>query len=91
MDLDTLRLRISARCSLGPLKVPAFSILSALQEHPADIQIEALFLCATLMAQSAGLPPHDMVGRALRQISDGDAVRSPHLEAIRDFAAGELK
>ncbi len=88
----TLRERIFANCSLIPLRGPAFAIISAVQDtrDPAH-QLDALALTFTTICQSAGIEPHDLVSRAKRQIADADATRNPAFEAIRDYAAGELK
>ena len=92
MNPSTIRSRIAGNCSLLPLKVPAFRIISTLQdEENTAAQVEALYLCTALISQSLGLDPHEMIARARRQIADADAVRNPHLEAIRDYAVGELK
>ena len=90
--MTTLRSRLFGRSTLVPVKVPAFKILDAVQgayEDPS-VQLDALALVFTLLGQSAGIDPHELVTRAKRQLIDADAVRNPHLEAIRDYAAGEL-
>lgn len=88
----TLRERIFGNCSLVPLRGPAFAIISALQDtrDPAR-QLDALALTFTTICQSAGIDAHDLVSRAMRQIADADATRNPAFEAIRDYAAGEMK
>jgi hypothetical protein len=88
----SLRERVMANSSLVPLKVPAFTILDAMQmTKDAAIQIDALFLTATLVALGAGIDPHDLIVRAKRQIADADATKNPHLEAIREFGVGEMR
>lgn len=93
MNTHTVRDRIAFRSSLAPLKVPAFCVLDALTTTSDDpsIQIEALALTLVLLTNPLSLDPHELVIRAKRQIADADAVRNPHLEAIRDFAGGEMK
>lgn len=76
--------------SLEPIKVPAFKLLDAVQEEHPSHAIEALVLTLTLICQSTGLDAHELVTRAGRQIRDADALRIPHLDAIRDVAAGVL-
>lgn len=87
-----LRERIGGNCSLRPLKAPAFNIMDALQrtQDPAH-QLDALALTFVLICQSTNIDPHDLVTRAQHQSRDSDAVPNPHLEAIRDYAAGEMK
>lgn len=86
-----IRDRIRFRSSLGPLKVPAFRVLDVLQDHPADIQLDALALTLTLMAQGAGMDAHELVTRATRQLNDASRVSNPTLEALSDYANGELR
>lgn len=73
------------------LKEPAFSVISALQDHPADQQILATFLAGTMMAQSVGLDPHEIVTRSVRIIDTVEGLNNAHFDAIRDYASGELK
>jgi hypothetical protein len=86
----TIRDRISFRSSLAPLRDPAFRVLAGLQDVDQSLQIEALALAFTILTQGAGLDAHELVARARRQIADADRVDTPHLEAISDFAKGEL-
>jgi hypothetical protein len=88
----SLRSRIMARSTLRGLKAPAFLILDGLQrtEDPA-VQIDALSLTFTAICQSAGLDPHELITRSRRQLREAELVRNPEIEAIRDYAAGELK
>ena len=84
----SLRSQIMANSSLGPLKVPAFTVLDAIQDTQPAYAIDALTLTLVLICQSTGLDAHELVTRAGRQIRDADALRIPHLDAIRDVAAG---
>lgn len=89
--MNNLRERVMARSSLRPLKQMAFHLVNALQdEQDTSVQLDALALTFTLICQSSNIDPHELVSRAKRQIVDADATRNPHLEAIRDYAAGEL-
>lgn len=88
----SLREQVFANSSLVPLKIPAFRILDAVSAAPTPaIQMDALFLVATVVALGAGVDPHDLIVRAKRQIADADATKNPHLEAIREFANGEMR
>jgi hypothetical protein len=91
-SVPDLRSQVFANSSLVPLKIPAFLILDAMQhEQSKAVQVDALFLTATLVALGTGIDPHDLIIRAKRQIADADATKNPHLEAIREYASGELK
>lgn len=87
----TVRDRISFGSSLELLKVPSFRILDALQDHPADVQLNALALTLALLCRGVELDVHELVTRANRQIVDADRVRNPALEAIEAYATGELR
>ena len=91
MNPSRIRDGVAFRSSLRPLKEPSFRVIAALQDVEASVQIDALALTLTLMADAVGLDPHALITRARRQIADADAVKNPHLEAVRDYAAGELR
>lgn len=87
-----LRERVFARSSLRPLKAPAFLIIDALQRTPdTSLQLDALSLTFTAICQSVGIDPHDLIVRSKRQLADADVLHNPEIEAIRDYAAGEMK
>lgn len=87
----TVRDGIAFNCSVQKLQVPAFTVLTALEGFSPALRLEAMVLTFALMAQTNGLDAHELVARARRQIADAERVRSPHLEAIRDFAAGDKR
>lgn len=88
----TTRQRVFANSSIRPLRGPAFAVISALQDtRDGAVQLDALALTFTLICQTTGIDPHELVSRAKRQIADAEATRNPALEAIRDYAAGEIR
>ena len=91
MSPSTIRDRIAFNCDIAKLREPSFLIIHALQhsDDPAA-QVEALFLVAAIIAQTLNLDPHELVARARRQIAYADAGRVPLIDAIRDYANGEL-
>ena len=92
MPQANLRERVMGRSSLIPLKTPAFNLIDILQRtEDASIQLDALCLTFVLICQSAGIDPHDLVSRAKRQAAESNEIPNPHLEAIRDYASGEMK
>lgn len=90
MNPDSIRLTASD-IHLDRLKVPSFKLLDALQHLDKPVQIPALALTLTALCRSLGLDPHDLITMAKRQLADADATRQPHLEALGDYASGELK
>lgn len=91
MNAHTVRDRIAFRSSLAPLKAPAFAVIGVLQQHTKDVQIEALALTLATMTRALGLDAHDLITRANRQLAEADTIHNPHLEAIADYANGELR
>lgn len=73
------------------LRVPTFSVIHALQQFDPSVQIEATFAAAVILAETIGLDPHELVSRTRRQLSDLEAVRTANIDAVREYAAGELK
>jgi len=90
MTYATARDRIAFRSSLRPLKSAAFSVIDALQTQPRDIQIEAAGIAFVALSLAIGEDPHALVVRAKRQLADAESVRNGDLEAISDYAKGEL-
>lgn len=87
-----LRERIFARSSLRPLKAPAFLVIDALQRTPdTSLQLDALSLTFTTICHSVGIDPHDLIVRSKRQLADAEVLKNPEIEAIRDYAVGEMK
>ena len=91
--LHTIRDAISFSTGAAKLRVPAFEVINGLQRHPPAVQMDALFVTAVAMSQALGLDPHEMVARARRILPDAEGAYSSghHLEAIRDYAKGELR
>lgn len=91
--LHSIKDAISFNSNAAKLRVPAFEVLNGLQKFPPAVQMDALFLAAVAMSQSLGLDAHEMVARARRILPDAEGAYGSghHMEAIRDYAKGELK
>lgn len=81
----------SGRSSLASLQVPAFNIVDALQKHDPEIQVEATALAFVTLTAALGIDPHELVSRAKRQHADSLRLDNGDLEAIADYAQGELR
>lgn len=90
MKQHTVRDRVAFRTSLRTLRGPAFGVIDALQSESKDVQVEAAGLAFVAMCLAIGADPHDMVIRHKRQLSDANAVRDADIQAIADYAKGEL-
>lgn len=86
-----LLLKIGGNYSLEKLKVPTFLVLDAVQHAPKDVQLQGLALALAGMCRPLGVDPHDLVSRANRQLNEAEATKQPILEALGDYAAGELR
>lgn len=84
----SIRFRKAAQSAPRELREPALLVLDRLQHLPADIQITAVFVAATILANAAGLDVHDEAVRARRFIADAD---NEDLRVIGDYGAGELR
>lgn len=89
--LHAIRERISFAVNAARLRHPSFSIVDALQFHPPEVQLDALFLTAVAMSTAIDIDPHQMVVRAKRLLPDADGPYSDHIQAARDYAKGELR
>lgn len=90
MSPHTIRDRVAFSSRSVSLKEPTFQVIHALQHLEPDVQVEALFLAATILSTSIGLDPHDLIVRARRILTDTEVFPNAHLDAVRDYA-GELK
>lgn len=84
----SIRFAKAAQSAAAELRVDALSVLDRLQHLPASRQITAMFVAAVILANAAGLDPHDEVTRARRFFMDAD---NEALRAIGDYGAGELR
>jgi hypothetical protein len=89
--LHTIRDRIAFSTAAAQLRHPSFAIVDQLQFHPPEVQLDALFVTAVAMATVVGLDPHEMVSRARRLLPAAEGPFTDHLQAVKDYAKGELK
>lgn len=84
--------RVMANGSIQKIKAPAFLILDGMQRTPDPaLQLDAMALTFVLICQSTNIDPHRLITRAKRQSRDSDVIPNPHLDAIRDYAVGEMQ
>lgn len=91
LSKSTIVDRVLLGSTASNLRHPAFRLISANQQENPEVQINALMLTAVVVCQTIGLDPHDMVERAKRMVSVAEGPFTYHLQAIRDFAEGELR
>ena len=73
------------------LREPAFLVIDRVQRlDPAD-QIRAVALALTAMCEGVGVDPHDLIHASHRMMSQATGPHTEHVQAIRDYAEGELR
>jgi hypothetical protein len=83
--------RVRTASTVSTLREPAYAVISRIQNtDPAD-QVRAIFLAATVAAEACKLDPHEEVERAKRMMSDAEGPHTIHIQALRDYAEGELR
>lgn len=75
---------------VAALRQPAFTVISRIQDVTPANQFRATMLAATAMAQALGLDPHEEVARAIRMMAAAEGPFTTHVQAIKDYARGEL-
>lgn len=84
-----IRTQLAMSVTAIPAREGAFRVVDALQTLPAFRQLEAVSAALVILCRGAGLNPHELVARAVRQVPDIEAVESA-ASAISDYAKGEL-
>lgn len=54
------------------------------------LQFNALILAAVVACEALGLDPHEETERARRKVASAEGPHTTHVQAIRDYVAGEL-
>lgn len=75
---------------VAALRAPAFAVINRMEGVEPHLQFNALALAFVVAAQALGLDPHEEVQRAARKVSAAEGPHTTHVQAIRDYVAGEL-
>lgn len=90
-NLDSIADRVRLSSTVAALREPAFLIISRIQDvNPSD-QVRALVLAAYVVCDALNLDPFEEIARASRLVDDAEGPFTYHVQAIRDYAKGELK
>lgn len=75
------------------LRVPAFRIMDRMShiEATPGVQILATAVALRAMCESAGLDLTAVMTKAGKVMADADGPFVPHIQAIRDYAANEIR
>ena len=87
--LETLRSRIG---SITPpaVRAPAFKVIERVQGLDPAVQITASAVAVCAMAEAVGLSMRELICVAENTLRDCEGPHTEHIQAIRDYAKGEL-
>lgn len=72
------------------LRVPAFSVLSRIQDFTPGEQVLGTAVALVAMCESANISLHDVITMARNAMADADGPFTSHIKAIRDYSANEI-
>lgn len=75
---------------VAALRQPAFAVINRMDGLEPHLQFNALMLAAVVACEALNLDPHEEVERARRKVSAAEGPHTMHVQAIRDYARGEL-
>lgn len=90
---DGIRDQIALFNAPARLRVPAFRIIDVLQKsnrRPGE-QMLAAAVTLVAMCEAINYPLSDLIAKAVRVTSDVEGPFTAHLQAVRDYAANELR
>jgi len=73
------------------LRAPAFAAITRLQSAAPGEQVLGLALALVVICESANVSLSDVIGKAVRMSAAADGPFVPHIQALRDYAAKELR
>lgn len=76
---------------INDLRAAAFTLLDRMQSHNPAVQMLATAVALRAMSESLGLDLSDLMQRAGRLLRAADGPFGTHIQAIRDYAVGELR
>jgi len=88
-----IRDQIALFTNAARLRVPAFFVINALQKtkRPPGEQILGTAVALLAMCESANVNFNDLITKAIRVMSDVEGPFTAHLQAVRDYAANEIR
>lgn len=88
---DQLALFGCTEGDMGALRVTAFAVLDRMQQCKPSVQLLGTAVALRAMAESLGLNLSDLMQQASNVLRAADGPFGTHIQAIRDYAAGELR
>jgi hypothetical protein len=69
---------------------PAFLVIDRIQGLDPSIQLTAVAVALCAMSQALGLDMRDVINVAENTLRDAEGPYTQHIQAIRDYAEGEI-
>lgn len=73
------------------VRAPAFKVLDRIQHLHPSVQITATAVALCAMAEAVGLRMRDVIVIAENTLADCEGPYTEHIQAIREYAKGELQ
>lgn len=91
ISLSSIADRVRLDSTVAQLREPAFELIRRNERlNPSD-QVRALLLTTVAVCEACGLDPHEEVERTRRMMGQAEGPFTYHVQAIRDYAADELR
>lgn len=91
IEPHTTRDGISLLSNPALLRAPAFTIIHRMQHIRPEHQTLGTAVALVAITETLGLDLSDLIGTAKRVLADTDGPYTAHIQAIRDFAANEMR
>lgn len=89
-SIPNIRMGVAYAADPQPLRDCAAAVMSRMQSHTPAVQLLGTAVALVAMSESLGLDPHEVVQRARRAVHDLEAAHTHQVQALRDYARGEL-
>lgn len=76
--------------SPAQIRGPAFAIIDRLQRMDPSVQLMATAVALVAMSEAVGLRMRDVINVAENTLADSEGPYTEHIQAIREYARGEL-
>lgn len=87
----TTRDGLSLLSNPAVLRAPAFMVIHRMQHIRPEHQVLGTAVALVAITETLGITLSDLIGQAKRVLSDVDGPYTAHIQAIRDFAANEMR
>lgn len=85
-----LRDGVSLHGDPGPIRHAFTRAIGANDDQPPAVQVLGVAAAFVLMAETAGLDPHELVNRVRRMSTDLDGPFTSQWQAMKDYVRGEV-